>query len=181
MKLITPPIARLIMAIAALVGLFAAAYLFYVYVTGGPIACAIVSGCDVVRSSKWATSFGLPRPFFGLVFYGVLFQLLVVRSVLKAYHRQLYLGTLLLAIIGFIESGVLFIIQWFDLKVFCFWCLLSGLSATVIFLAALFDRETHVPESEGSGQELRVYFWLIVGFLPIAVLLFLRLLPVGHV
>jgi hypothetical protein len=70
MPTITPSKARFGIAISALVGLFASAYLFYTYVTGAPIACGIVSGCEAVRASKWATTvFNLPRPVLGLVFY----------------------------------------------------------------------------------------------------------------
>jgi uncharacterized membrane protein len=170
----------MVMAVAALVGLFASAYLFYVYVTGGPIACAIVSGCDVIRSSKWSTSFGLPRPFFGLLFYGVMFQLLVVRSALSIRRKELYLATLVLSVIGFIESIFLFLVQWLDVKAFCVWCLVSGAAATVIFLAALADRQTHIPEGPVSGKELRHYFWLLLGYVPLAVLLFWWLLRVAH-
>ena len=54
---------RRIMLWSALVGLFVSTYLLVVYVTGGPIVCGAVHGCDVVRASTWAkTVFDLPRP-----------------------------------------------------------------------------------------------------------------------
>lgn len=160
------------MALAALVGIFASGYLFYEYVTGGEIACAIVSGCDIVRASSWATSFGLPRPFFGLLFYAVLFQVLVIRATLTQYAKTLYAFTIGLAVIGFIESAVLFVVQWLDLKAFCFWCLLSGLSATVIFAAALGDRPERELASDSRRAELRQYLWLLLGYVPLAALFF---------
>ena len=82
---INPSRARMAIAGLALIGLFCSGYLLYTYVTGVPIACAIVHGCDVVRSSRWATSFGLPRPLFGVVFYVFILASLVIRAV---SHRQ---------------------------------------------------------------------------------------------
>ncbi|MBP7133616.1 vitamin K epoxide reductase family protein [Patescibacteria group bacterium] len=174
MKRLSPSLARLLMVVAALIGFFASGYLFYEYVTGGRIACAIVSGCDVVRSSSWATSFGIPRPFFGLVFYGAVFYLLILRTILTKWARELYLATIAFAVIGFIESALLFVVQWLDLKAFCFWCLLSGLAATVVFFAMLVDRP--IPAEEGvRARELKRIFWVLALYAPIAVASFIWL------
>ena len=178
MQRITPSQARLLMIIASLVGFFASGYLFYEYVTGGRIACAIVSGCDVVRSSVWAKSIGIPRPFFGLVFYGITFYLLILRTILTKWARELYFATVGFAIVGFLESAVLFVVQWLDLNAFCFWCLLSGLAATVIFLAMFLDRPVPV-EKELRARELRSFFYVLAGYVPLAILLFLWLIQLS--
>lgn len=170
-----PRKARFTMAIAALVGLFASAYLFYEYVTGGSIACALVSGCDVVRASVWAKVFGVPRPFFGLLYYAVLFQLLVIRAALTKWAKPLHAFTMMVSVVGFLESAVLFIVQWLDLKAFCFWCLLSGLSSTVIFFASLWDRPQREQSDEQRAVELRDYLWLLIGYIPLVMILFYRL------
>lgn len=169
---LSPRTARFVMAVAALIGFFTSGYLFYEYVTGGSIACAIVSGCDIVRASAWATSFGIPRPFFGLLFYGLLFQLLVIRAALVRWPKPLHAFTIGLAVIGFIESAVLFVVQWLDLKAFCFWCLLSGISATVVFLAAIWDRPYREQADENRTRELRRYLYLLAGYVPIAIAFF---------
>ncbi len=170
MVFLSPRAARLVMAVAALFGFFFSGYLFYVYVTGAPIACAIVSGCDMIRASEWANSFGIPRPFFGLLFYGALFQMLVLRAALAKWAKPLHAFTVALAVIGFIESGVLFVIQWLDLKAFCFWCLLSGIAAMVIFIVSLCDRPMLASSDETRTSELRRYLWLLLGYVPIAIL-----------
>lgn len=167
MRSISPEKTRLVIFIAALVGLFASAYLFYVYVTGAPIACGLVSGCDVVRASRWARSFGVPRPFLGIVFYTALLGLMIARTQSRKYAADLLLATRLLIALGFIESVFLFGVQWFDLRAFCLWCLLSALASTVITLAAFFDRAT---EDMSRQRELRWMFYLLAGFLPLAVL-----------
>ena len=167
MRFLRPANARLVMAVACLIGLFASAYLFYTYVTGGPITCALVSGCEQVRASKWAYTFGIPRPFLGLVFYAGLFGLFVVRVTTTWQPRRLYQLTMLFAAVGFIESAFLFLVQWLDIKAFCLWCLVSALTAVVIAVVAPFDRleETRVLSAT---RELKRYFWMLLIFLPLA-------------
>jgi uncharacterized membrane protein len=64
---------------SALVGLFASTYLFITYVSGAPIVCGLVSGCEAVRASSWSYTFGIPRPALGVVFYLAIIGLLIYR------------------------------------------------------------------------------------------------------
>ena len=127
---ISPFTARLSMAIAGLIGVFVSAYLFYTYVSGVPIACGSGTGCEFVRLSKWAWTLGLPRPLFGLAFYAGVFGLLVARVATAWQGRWLYRLTMLIALIGFVESAFLFLVQWLDIRAFCIWCLASAICAT---------------------------------------------------
>ncbi|MDO8618101.1 MAG: vitamin K epoxide reductase family protein [Candidatus Uhrbacteria bacterium] len=173
--MIKPPHARFVMAIACLIGLFASAYLLYTYVTGAPIRCGIVSGCELVRASRWAYTFGIPRPLLGLVFYAALFGLLVIRAAIAWKPRLLHRLTMLAAVIGFIESAFLFFVQWLDIKAFCLWCLISAVSATVIALLAPFD-QSEKTDVVSTNQELKKYFIALLIFLPLAFLGFVALL-----
>lgn len=166
-----PKIARFVMAIASLVGFFASAYLFYTYVTGEPIACAVVSGCEAVRASKWAYTFGIPRPLLGLVFYFAVFALLVIRAAVSNRRRVLLLLTRTAAAVGFIESAFLFGVQWLDVRAFCLWCLISAAASTTLFTASFFDRQ-----SSASERELRRLFSLLLIFFPIAAIALWRLI-----
>lgn len=165
---IKPHHARFGMAIASLIGLFASGYLFYTYVTGAPIACGIVSGCDLIRASKWAYSNGIPRPFLGLVFYAGVFGLLVARAATTWRPRMLYQLAMLAAALGFVESGFLFLVQWLDVKAFCLWCLTSALAATAIAVLAFFDRPHEEPRAISATRELRWHFIALLIFLPIS-------------
>lgn len=155
------------MAIASLVGLFASAYLFYTYISGIPIACGSGSGCEIVRLSKWAWTFGIPRPLLGLAFYVGLFGLLIARVATDWQKRWLYRLTMFAAVVGFVESAFLFLIQWLDIRAFCIWCLISALSATVIAMAAWFDRAED-PRHVSAERELKAYFITLLIFVPIA-------------
>lgn len=172
---LSPFTARFAMACASLAGLFASAYLLYTYVSGAPIACGALAGCEVVRMSKWASTFGVPRPLLGILFYVGIFGLLVIRVVIEKRARFLYRFTMLAAAIGFVESAFLFFVQWLDLKAFCLWCIISALAATVIALVAPFDHLEEEREVAGD-RELKKYFILLLIFTPLAFIGFAYLL-----
>lgn len=165
----SPFVARSLMAVASLIGLFVSAYLLYAYVSGAPIACGSGGGCALVRLSKWAWTFGVPRPLFGLLFYAGMFGLLVTRVATNWQARWLYRVTMLGAVLGCLESIFLFFVQWLDIRAFCLWCLASTLAAMIIALMAWFDlyeSERTVPPQ----QELKVYFLMLLFFTPIALI-----------
>jgi uncharacterized membrane protein len=175
MPKLSPFHARLIMAIASLIGLFASGYLLYTYLSGVPIACGAGGGCDVVRLSKWAWTFGLPRPLLGVAFYLGVFGILIARAATAWQAGWLHRLTLAAAALGFVESAFLFLIQWLDIQAFCIWCLLSALAATVIALVAWFDRvePSRIVTAE---KELKAYFVSLLIFTPIALGLFAYLI-----
>lgn len=128
------------MLVASLVGLFASVYLFITYVSGKPIACGLLSGCEIVRASKWAYSLNVPRPLLGIVFYLAFIFLLTFRAYAPHYRPYWWRWALLaVATIGLVESGFLTLVQWFDIRAFCTWCLTSAVAASVLFVLALFD------------------------------------------
>ena len=145
----------------ALIGLFASLYLSITYLTDKPIVCAIVSGCEIVRASAWATTFGFPRPLLGLAFYGALIASLVVRTY-APHHRPDFwkIITLLTTFFGFVESGFLTLVQTFEIKAFCFWCIISAISATVLFILSFFEGEDRLPDN----LVVRELKWMFVAF-----------------
>lgn len=146
------------MLLASLVGLFVSIYLLITYVTGKPIVCGTNAGCELVRASKWATTSGIPRPAFGILFYLSIILLLAFHAYAPTLRPRFFRVCLLaVTTIGFIESAFLTLVQWFDLRAFCLWCLLSAVAATVIFVLSWFDgREP--PAQEVIVRELRYIF-----------------------
>lgn len=132
----------------ALVGLFASLYLTITYLTGKPIVCGIVSGCEAVRASEWATTFGIPRPILGLVFYGALIISLAIRTYAPRQRPELWKSiTLLATFFGFVESGFLTLVQLYEIKAFCLWCIVSAVAATALFALSLFESEERLPDN----------------------------------
>jgi hypothetical protein len=101
------------------------------------------------------------------VFYAGLFALLVLRVAWNWKPRLLYWLTMLAAAVGVIESAFLFFVQWLDIRAFCFWCLLSAVTALVIAAVAPFDRAEDAREAS-AARELKTYFILLLIFVPIA-------------
>jgi len=149
---------RRVMLWTSLIGLFASVYLTITYLTGAPIACGIVHGCDIVRASKWAYSFGIPRPLLGVAFYLAIIFLLVIR-VYAPKHRPLFWTslTILAASVGFLESGFLTFLQWYEIKAYCLWCLMSAVAATLLFILCFFEGEEDL-ERRLAIRELKVIF-----------------------
>ncbi|MDQ5919927.1 MAG: hypothetical protein QG668_655 [Patescibacteria group bacterium] len=168
------PSARVWMAAFAALGWFAAAYLLYTYLTGGPIACGPTSGCDVVRASRYAYVGPIPQPLLGLVFYTMMLGLLIYRSVAQVWHQRLFWATRALVIVAFLESIALFLLQWLDIRAFCFWCLLSGAASTGMFVAGWFDRAERT--GEGQSRDLRGYAAVMLVLALVGTPLFLALI-----
>lgn len=132
---------RIWMSAFLAMGLFASGYLLYVYVTGGPIACGAAHGCDLVRASRWAYLGPIPQPLLGVLFYTGMLAILVARTLVSTAASALWLKrlTFLGACVGFIESVILFLIQWQEIGAFCTWCLVSGVAASGAFALAWVD------------------------------------------
>jgi len=143
----------------AFVGLFASIYLLITYISGKPIACGIVSGCEIVRASKWAYTFGIPRPLLGVLFYLLVVFLLVVR-VFSPKHKPLFWTTvtIMAAAGGFIESAFLTLVQLLDIKALCIWCLTSAAAATILFALSFFEGDQDL-EKTAAIRELKIIFY----------------------
>lgn len=162
LSLMSSTLARRIILWASLVGLFASTYLLITYISGAPIACGSLHGCEIVRASKWAYSFGIPRPLFGVIFYTALIVLLAFRAMYP--HRKplwAYRLMILAAFVGFLESAFLTFVQWLDIKAFCVWCVTSAIMATIVFIAVWFDKPIN-PEGHQAVKELQFIFWSFV-------------------
>jgi len=143
---------------SAILGLFASSYLFYTYTTDTALRCGILHGCDIVRASQWSHFYGIPTPFFGLIFYLATILLIVFRAYSPAYRPRLMRGLqILFACTGFAESLFLTLIQTFVIHNFCSWCLVSALSTTFIFIFIWFDERINWT-SDQIIKELKVIF-----------------------
>lgn len=145
----------------ALVGLFSSLYLTITYLTGKPIVCAVVSGCEIVRASAWATTFGIPRPVLGLAFYGAIILSLAIRTYAPHHRPDFWKSiTLLATFFGFVESGFLTLVQVYEIRAFCFWCIVSAVAATILFGLSFFEGDERLADNL-VARELK---WMFVAF-----------------
>lgn len=127
-------IARLI----ALVGLADATYLTAKHYLGGTVTCHLVTGCDAVLASQYATIGPVPVALLGVGFYGLV--LLVLFHPRLPVRGQLLIGLTTLGIFGTLYFLYL---QAVALAAFCFYCLVSAATSTTLYALALTGGRTH--------------------------------------
>ncbi len=123
-------------AALALVGVADAIYLTAEHLAGRSVRCVVVSGCDAVLSSSYATVGGgdIPLAAFGAAAYFAAFSLATLAFF--GYERARPLLGLLVALM-FAATLWLLYVQAFVLHAFCAYCLLSAALTTCLALVAL--------------------------------------------
>jgi uncharacterized membrane protein len=122
-------------AVVALVGLADACYLTVEHLSGRSVRCMIVSGCDEVLQSSYATVAGqVPVAALGAVAYFTVFSLATLALFGYAGARRLVpavVAAMFLATLWFVY------LQAFVIRAFCVYCLLSAGVTTVLTLLTL--------------------------------------------
>jgi uncharacterized membrane protein len=125
-------------AALALAGLFVSLYL-WLWKIGllGVLACGD-GGCETVQLSSYASLFGIPVAFFGVVGYAAMLAVALAGLHGGAAARA-WPTTALLALSG---AGVAFTayltyLEAAIIHAWCRWCVVSGCIVTLIFAAAL--------------------------------------------
>jgi uncharacterized membrane protein len=134
------------LALVALVGLVDATYLTVEHVTGASVRCMIVSGCDEVLQSRYATvPGGFPVAALGALAYFAFFSLATLSAYGYAGARRLLAP---LAAVMFLATLWFFYLQAFVIHAFCAYCLLSAAVTTTLTLLVVVRRLF------GSGKHL---------------------------
>ena len=119
-------------ALVALVGLADAAYLTVEHITGRSVRCMIVSGCDEVLQSRYATiAAGVPVAALGALAYFTVFSLATLAAFGYAGARRLLAP---LVAVMFLATLWFFYLQAFVIRAFCAYCLLSAAVTTTLTL-----------------------------------------------
>jgi uncharacterized membrane protein len=133
-----PELARMAIAVLALIGLLIAGYLT-LYKMGylGAIQCSI-GGCETVQSSRWAEFLGLPVAAWGIGAYAALLGIAVlgVQPAL-ADRRWVALALFGLSAVGVAFSAWLTYLEAFVIHAWCQWCVISAVLITLIFLLSI--------------------------------------------
>lgn len=116
------------------VGLIDTSYLSLKQLSGSAVVCNIyeVNSCNNVLTSEYSKLFGLPLSMWGFGYYMTLFVLILVYSASqsKKYFKILF-G---LSVFGFLFSVRLVYLQFFVIENLCYYCMLSALFSTMIFV-----------------------------------------------
>ena len=122
-------------ALVALVGLVDASYLTVEHLSGQSVRCMIVSGCDEVLQSSYATVAGhVPVAALGALAYFTVFSLATLAFFGYAGARRLVpvvVALMFLATLWFVY------LQAFVIRAYCVYCLLSAAVTTTLALLTL--------------------------------------------
>lgn len=125
-------ILHLVISITALAGIFLALYIRHKKHPQRTLVCPLGSNCSIVIYSQYANFMGMPVEILGIIYYSVIFLLSIFS------FSSLSLPLLMwLAVIAFLFSLYLTTIQLFKIKEWCFWCLMSTILSTIIFISFL--------------------------------------------
>ena len=129
-----------VFALAA-IGMVLAGYLTITAWSGERVAgCTAGSTCDVVLNSRWATLFGLPTSFWGLLTYAGLAAI--------AWNKRVdtrWKWAWVVSLFGLLYSIYLTSVSFMALKAACPYCLISlGLFA-IIFVVVTYQRPANLP------------------------------------
>ena len=107
--------------VLSIIGMALASYLSWTEWTGSQLkGCAVGSSCDIVLSSRWATLFGLPTAFWGLLAYATLAGTAFIKRV--DWH---WWAAWLIALFGVLYSAYLTTVSLTILGAACPYCLTS--------------------------------------------------------
>ena len=124
------------LVVLAFLGLINSSYLAYKRKTEQPLVCPINHNCNVVIESKWSKVFYIKNDTLGVMYYAVLFILgLFLFS--NIYTNLIINGLLLINTLAFLFSVFLLYVQKYKLKSYCFYCLISALITSLVFLNTL--------------------------------------------
>jgi uncharacterized membrane protein len=127
--------------VLALVGFIDSSYLALKYFVGGPIPCFIASGCDAVTTSVYSRILGIPIALLGAAYYCAL--LLLVVGYFDTKWVFIFTVASYATVIGLLTSVWLVFVQAFLLQEFCFYCLISAGTSTLLFLISWWWRIYH--------------------------------------
>ena len=115
----------------SLLGMILSGYLSWTAFNNQSVkGCDVGSACDIVLSSQWATTLGLPTAFWGFLTYVALAAIAFIKRVDR--HWQL---AWIVSFFGLLYSAYLTIVSMTVLKAACPYCLTSlGLMAAIFAL-----------------------------------------------
>lgn len=129
----TAPIVFLVLSV---IGFLDATYLAIEHFMGKIPPCSITDGCASVLTSKWATVAGIPIAVLGVAFY--LFLLVLTILYLKSKNQKYMLAAAAATVFGLIADFWFVGLQLFVIKQICFYCMVSAVTSTLLFVVGLF-------------------------------------------
>lgn len=113
-------------------GFWDTVYLTFHHYQNTTPTCTLKYGCDIVLTSKFATLGTIPVALLGAIYY--LLVLAYGIALLRTRKKTLIVQLVILNLVGFIVSIILFLIQAFILHAFCIYCIFSEVISLLLLI-----------------------------------------------
>lgn len=111
----------------SLSGIFISGYLYF---SQSNISYCPIGGCNIVAQSSYSSILGIPVSLIGVLGYLILFNYLMF---FKGNKKYIYVGIVLTGT-AFLFSSYLIYTSIFKINAICFWCTLSFIIITTLFI-----------------------------------------------
>lgn len=115
---------RIVAVCLSFVGLADAAFLYAKRVSGTPLVCDILEGCNIVANSPYSAIFGVPLSLLGVLFFAVLVCL--VALLFSPLEKRVRVFLLAWSSVGVLFSLYFLCVQAFLIGAWCIYCLISA-------------------------------------------------------
>jgi len=127
-----------LLLIFAIIGLIVSLYLSYSTLSGIPVKCSLLSGCQIVEQSSYSRVFGIPVAVFGVLFYLTLIIGVFMR-VDKKYQSLITKYMLYITTLGFLFSVYLTYLELYVIHAICMYCVISAIASTSLFFISMYE------------------------------------------
>jgi len=145
----------LALIIVSILGIFDAGYISYEELSGGQVLCGAGFDCGKVLNSPWSHVGPLPLATLGLVYYVFILTLscihfleLDLSQLIPALKLKNHHLLLLFTSFGFLFSLYLVFLMGVIIKAWCFYCLMSALSSSLLFILSLALGRTYAKNNQ---------------------------------
>lgn len=135
MPLIPPKFVVYLLLVLSLIGFLDADYITVKHYLGVPLTCSVFEGCEKVTSSQYAVVGNIPVALFGAAYY--LSILIFVILYLDTGRAGLIKYVSRFSVVGFLASLWFIYLQLFVIKAICFYCVVSAIASTMIFILGM--------------------------------------------
>lgn len=124
--------------VLSIIGIADSFYLVSQHLKHKELVCPLDHDCSVVTESKWSRIFFVRNEVLGLVFFIIVFLGALILAFIPSYSSITHLTLLTISTFGLAFSIFLILIQIYKIRDYCFYCIISAIVTTLIFLNNLY-------------------------------------------
>lgn len=126
---------------AAFLGFIDATYLTVEHYLGGVVPCVLTAGCDRVTTSVYSHLGPVPVALLGSIYYLAILLAILILVLKKDSQPNWWRNLSYFFTLGLLASFWLVYLQAFILHAWCFYCLISAGTSTLLFIFGFWLRK----------------------------------------